>query len=391
MGVLGLFKKNAESKSFAVWHRRLNTPVFDTKRQLRIYTNKNNFTLSYKKNAGDFWSIPYETMELKQIDDIESFYNTMWIHYGCKTVVIDDQKPETLQDKISIDFSHFNKNVPGHEVCNPELRMCIILFNMHSGNEQLQQPLLSEYLGLLKSAELLIPFNPQSSSLITSMDIGNSKKLIAFTSFEAISTDLRNQGYSSGIVQNIDDLIDTAIKENVEIAINVNSAGGGVILTYNDLFQIKGVMDVFNKAEEYRIAQQLDEAAPLYEQAANAGYRLAQNNLAVLLQNGTKSIPADIRKAIYWYEKAAETFAPSAFTLGRIYDVGNMVPQDLEKAAKYYLKAANLGHPQAMFNVGVMYVNGEGVTKNPQQGINWLQKAAQNGEPNAIAALQKLQ
>ena len=129
----------------------------------------------------------------------------------------------------------------------------------------------------------------------------------------------------------------------------------------------------------------------MYEQAANAGYRLAQNNLAVLLQNGTKSIPADIRKAIYWYEKAAETFAPSAFTLGRIYDVGNMVPQDLEKAAKYYLKAANLGHPQAMFNVGVMYLNGEGVTKNPQQGINWLQKAAQNGEPNAIAVLQKLQ
>ena len=47
----------------------------------------------------------------------------------------------------------------------------------------------------------------------------------------------------------------------MEIAINVNSAGGGVLLTYNDLFQIKGVMDVFNKAEEYRIAQQLDEAA----------------------------------------------------------------------------------------------------------------------------------
>lgn len=390
MGFLGLFKKNDESKRFAVWHRNLNTPVFDANRQLRIYTNQKSFASSYKKNAGDFWSIPYDAMELKQIDDIELFYNTMWIHYGCKAVVIDDQKPETLQDKISIDFSHFDKNIPGHEVCNPELRMCIVLFNMHSGNEHLQQILLNEYLGLLKSAELLIPFNPQSSSLMTSMDIGGSKKLIAYTSFEAISADLRNNGYGSGIVQNIDDLIDTAIKENIEIAINMNSAGGGVLLTYNDLFKIKGVMDIFEKAEEYRIAQDLDKAAPLYEQAAMAGYCLAQNNLAVLLENGTQNIAANIDKAIYWYEKAAETFAPSAFTLARIYDVGNLVSQDLEKAAIYYSKAANLGHPQAMFNIGVMYINGEGVAPNPQQGIYWLQKAAQNREPNALAALKKL-
>lgn len=241
MGLFDFVKKKNDAKLLAVWHRKLNTPVFDTKRQLRVYSNQKTFSLSYKKKSGEFWSIPYEAIELKAIDNVELFYNTMWVHYGCKAVVIDDRTTEPLQDKISVDFSHFDKSVPGHEVCNPELRMCITLFNMLSGNERLQQPILDEYLCLLKTAELLIPFNPQSSSLITSMDIGGSKKLIAFTSFEAISVDLRNKGYSSGIVLGINDLVDAAIKDNIEIAINVNSAGGGILLTYNDLFQIKGV------------------------------------------------------------------------------------------------------------------------------------------------------
>ena len=390
MGLFDFLVKKEDRKALVVWHIRLDTPVFDTKRQLRIYSNQKIFSASYKKNTSDFWSIPYEDMELKPIDNLELFYNTMWIHYGCTVVVIDDQKPESLRNKISVDFSHFDKNIPGHEICNPELRMCITLFNMLLGNEYQQRLLLNEYLGHLKNAELLIPFNPKTSDIIAGLDIDGYKKLIAFTSFEAISDDFRNSGYTAGIPQGIDDLIDAAIEENIEIVINLHSAGGGVLLTYNDLFQIKGVLEVFNKAEEYRLSQELDKAKPLYEQAANAGYNLAQNNLAVLFQNGTENIPADINKAIYWYEKASETFAPAAFTLGLIYDSANYVPKDITKAAKYYLKAATLGHPSAMYNLGIMYINGEGVDENVAQGIRFLQDAAKKGEPNAIAVLRKL-
>ena len=109
MGLFDFFKKSDECSVFAVWHRELNAPVFDTKRQLRIYSNQKLFVSRYKENKNAFWSIPYEAMELKEIDDIELFYNTMWIHYGCKAVVIDDKKSESLEDKISIDFSHFDK------------------------------------------------------------------------------------------------------------------------------------------------------------------------------------------------------------------------------------------------------------------------------------------
>lgn len=48
-------------------------------------------------------------------------------------------------------------------------------------------------------------------------------------------------------------------------------------------------------------------------------------------------------------------------------------------------------HVTAMFNLGVMYINGEGVGKNVNLGIQLLQKAAKKGDLNAIAALQKLQ
>lgn len=390
MGLFDIFKKNSPEKVFAVYHRTLEAPVFDTERRLRIYSDSKQFESSYQKKPDAFWSIPFETMELKEIDNVELFYNTMWIHYGCKEVVIDGKKSESLRSKISVDFSHFDKNIPGHEVCNPELRMCITLFNMLVGNESRMLSFLHEYLDLLKSAELLIPFNPQSSTSITSMDVDGSKKLIAFTSFEAISDELRNNGYCSGIAQSIDALIDTAIKENIEIAINLNSAGGGILVTYDDFFHINGVLDVFNKAEKFRMAKAFEKAAPLYEQAANAGYVIAQNNLAVLLQNGEKNVPADIEKAIYWYEKASERFGPSAFTLGKIYDAGKIVPQDLAKAAEYYLKAANLEHPLGMYNIGIMYINGEGIDCDPQKGIYWLQKAAKKGEPNAISALKQL-
>lgn len=390
MGLFDRIKKKMDLHVYVVWHRKLDTPVFDTQRQLRVYTNRKFFESDYKKNNTVYWAIPYEMMELKPIEDVQRFYNTMWIHYGCKAAVVDGKESESLREKVSIDFSHFDKSMPHHEVCNPELRMCIVLFNMLSGRDLLKQKLLEEYLTLFNSAELLIPFNPQASSLIYSMNIGGSKKLIAYTSSEAVSSDLRNKGYTAVIVQKIDDLIETAIKENIEIAINVNSKGGGILLTYEDLFRINGTLDMFNKAEQFRIAQEIDKAAPLYEQAANAGYNVAQHNLAVLFQNGTPSRPADIDKAICWYEKASDTFAPSAFALGRIYDVGEVVLQDLPKAFRYYLKAANLEHSQAMYNLGAMYLYGDGVEKSVEQGIAWLQKAAQKGEPNAIAVLKRL-
>lgn len=391
MGLFDTFK-HQDSKKYVLWHRKLDAPIFDTQRRVHIYSKKRMFEFDYNKNPYIVWPILQNVIKLRPIDDIQIFYNTMFFHYGCPAVVIDNNEPESLRDKISIDFSHYDKSNPDHEVCNPEFKMCITLFNMflESGKESVLQPLYDEYIDCLKSAELLVPFNPLDSSLLLSMNIYGSKKIIAYSSFAAIPDDLQKKGYTSAVKQSINELIEAAIEENIEIAIDYNSPGGGICLTYDDMFRIKGVLDVFHQAEHFRNSQEIDKAIPLYEQAANAGYNLAQNNLAVAYQNGTEKMAPDIGKAIYWYEKAAETFAPAAFVLGRIYDVGNYVPQDLQKAAEYYLKAANLGDSLAMYNLGTMYLNGEGVDKNTDKGIYYLKKAAEKGEPHAVSMLKSI-
>lgn len=325
MGVFGLFEK---TKVLVVWQKEQCAPVFDSERRLRIYTAKKLFEESYKKDKSAFWNLPLDAIQLKQITDIEKLYNTMYIHYGCQSVVIDDALPEGLKEKVTLDLTHFDKNTQGYEVSNPELRMCIVLFNMllHTGHESVTDALYNEILSHLRTAQLLIPSTAAKgdeegfgtgSELATSMNINNSKKLIAYTSFEAIPLDLKKKGFTSGLVQSVDELIESALSENVDIAVNCGgSFGGGVLVTHDDMFKIKGVWDIFSEAERYRAAEEFDKAAPLYEQAAAAGYNKAQNNLAVLLQNGAKNVPADIERAIYWYEKASATLGVSAFSLG---------------------------------------------------------------------------
>lgn len=87
--------------------------------------------------------------------------------------------------------------------------------------------------------------------------------------------------------------------------------------------------------------------------------------------------------------KAAESGdARSYLILGLMYragistmGVGNVEYPEL--AYKSFLKAAKLGNAQAHYFVGVMLMNGEGVTRDEEEGEWWIQKAAEMGySPN---------
>ena len=63
---------------------------------------------------------------------------------------------------------------------------------------------------------------------------------------------------------------------------------------------------------------------------------------------------------------------------------------DPELDKKYFetlLKAAESGYVDAMTNVGEMYLNGENVDKNIDEGMKWLQRAAGNGDVKALIAM----
>jgi len=86
-------------------------------------------------------------------------------------------------------------------------------------------------------------------------------------------------------------------------------------------------------------------------------------------------------------------------TLGVFYEQGiHGLTKSSKRAIEYYTLAANQGYPEAQFNLGAMYVNGDDIETsadnygscNYSKAREWLTKAAAQGDENAINALKQL-
>ena len=83
--------------------------------------------------------------------------------------------------------------------------------------------------------------------------------------------------------------------------------------------------------------------AKLLEQAAAQDHAHAQYNLAVMYQKGD-GVPENMQKAFFWYEKAAQAnLAIAQYNLGMIYFEGKIVEKDEAKAKELWQKAADQG------------------------------------------------
>lgn len=51
---------------------------------------------------------------------------------------------------------------------------------------------------------------------------------------------------------------------------------------------------------------------------------------------------------------------------------------------------AKNGNARAQYAIGYMYFYGQGITENHERGIFWMQRAARQGQPQAVAALKML-
>ena len=79
-------------------------------------------------------------------------------------------------------------------------------------------------------------------------------------------------------------------------------------------------------------------------------------------------------------ELAQQGYAEAQSNLGRMYDNGRGVTRDYKQAVNWYTKAAEQGDTVAQYNLGVMYRNGRGVTRDYKQAVNWYAKAAEQGD-----------
>lgn len=98
------------------------------------------------------------------------------------------------------------------------------------------------------------------------------------------------------------------------------------------------------------------------------------------------------------YENAAQYFLKAAnkgnlsaiYHLGDLYYNGNGVEKSYPTAKKLFTTAAERGNKDAQYMLGVMYRNGQGGEKNIRQAKSWLQKAANQGHRKAERLLDSL-
>lgn len=75
----------------------------------------------------------------------------------------------------------------------------------------------------------------------------------------------------------------------------------------------------------------------------------------------------------------------SQFYLGQAYEQGICVKKNMVKAARYYTEAADGGHPEAKYNLGVFYLRGEGGCEcSEAKGLKLIQEAGEQGLGEAM-------
>ena len=57
--------------------------------------------------------------------------------------------------------------------------------------------------------------------------------------------------------------------------------------------------------------------------------------------------------------------------------------ENYTQAIEWHTKSANQGYAEAEYNLGVMYYNGQGVSKNLNTAKQWFAKACENGYTKA--------
>lgn len=92
----------------------------------------------------------------------------------------------------------------------------------------------------------------------------------------------------------------------------------------------------------------------------------------------------DRRPLTYWYRRAAEAgHRESQYLLGIGYELGRGVTQDDVRANYWYRYAAEQGLREAQFNLGLRYALGEGIPQSDKMALFWYRKAAAQGHTEA--------
>ena len=114
-------------------------------------------------------------------------------------------------------------------------------------------------------------------------------------------------------------------------------------------------------------------------------FACATHQMGCLLQVGFEGHVKDEQKALGYLRRAASEKCHHAYnSLGDAYRYGYGVTVNLEKVFLYYTKAAELQDDcEGQYNLGMLYLEGEGTKMNHLLALKWLKKAHELGNTKA--------
>lgn len=212
----------------------------------------------------------------------------------------------------------------------------------------------------------------------------------AFTLFKSIENDARRDA--------IDQRFST--KQSGERGYGSNNPEELLKDIYKWYFKLakQGLAEAQYEAGEYyetaaRVTKNQDEATK-YEDEAIKWYLKAaeQNNIESMFKLSTLYGKSNINQQIFWLRKAANLGDPNAqYELGELYRQGRTnLSVDYEESMFWYRKAAEHKFPDAYEAIGLMYEKGYGVAQDYKEACAWYQKSADLGSQIAQSRVNKL-
>ena len=114
------------------------------------------------------------------------------------------------------------------------------------------------------------------------------------------------------------------------------------------------------------------------EKSAQGGYVKAQTELGDMY-----SKRKFYKNSLYWYDQAAkQNDGKALFRLGEIYSNGEGVKIDVPKSIEYFLKSADLNNTKAQTILFYRYSMGDGVMQDPVEAYKWGMIAVNNRVKN---------
>lgn len=157
----------------------------------------------------------------------------------------------------------------------------------------------------------------------------------------------------------------------------------------------------------YGLALDQEEAAKWYGKAAAVGHAESKRVLEEMIADGRYAPDAGERdfdnaemdrklgslgKAFNNYLRAAQKgHVQAMYNVGLMYEEGHGTEARPVDAALWYNRAAARGHARAMTKLGLAYAGGKGVGKDVAEGRKWLQRAAAAGDQQAAMSLSFLE